>query len=441
MGRWQNMGMSASGQQRIINTINPGERPFGSPLGPRPTRVLLLGAGELGREIAISLMRLGAWVGAADSYPGAPATQVAHAGYQVKMSDPKALEDLIGEVQPDLIVPEVEAIATDRLAKAAARGIQVVPAAPLAAMCMDRRALRVFAHEQVGLPTTPYRFADSPEELASAADQVGYPCMVKPLMSSSGHGQTLVRSKEGLSQAWNSALTQGRAATKHQGKAEVIVEALAPLAHELTVLTVASSAGVATCTPIGQRQEDGDYRLSWQPAELNPDILQQARGMATRLVEAMTSLARQSGETGWGIYGVEIFVLRDGSLLFNEVAPRPHDTGMVTMISQRLTEFDLHARAILGIPVHQEDLALNLPEGTCAVSRPILVRGQGPVSFQGLPQALDHPGTDLRIFSKPEVHGLRRMGVALALGPDLQTATERAEAVVRDLKPRVGTGM
>ncbi|MCX8687066.1 formate-dependent phosphoribosylglycinamide formyltransferase [Bifidobacterium sp. B4142] len=435
------MSMRASGQQRIINTIDPGKRSFGSPLGPRSTRVLLLGAGELGREIAMSLMRLGAWVGAADSYPGAPATQVAHVGYQVRMSDPQALEDLIEMVKPDLIVPEVEAIATDRLAGAAARGIQVVPAAPLAAMCMDRRALRVFAHEQVGLPTTPYQFASSLEELARAADQVGYPCMVKPLMSSSGHGQTLVRSREGLSQAWNSALTQGRAAIRHQGEAEIIVEALAPLAHELTVLTVASSAGVATCTPIGQRQENGDYRLSWQPAELNPDILQQARSMATRLVHAMTSLACQSGETGWGVYGVEIFVLRDGSLLFNEVAPRPHDTGMVTMISQRLTEFDLHARAILGIPVHQEDLALSLQEGAYAVSRPILVRGQGPVSFQGLPQALDHPGTDLRIFSKPEVLGLRRMGVALAQGPDLQTAQERAEAVAGDLKPQVGSEM
>lgn len=427
----------------MTNSVIPTEssstndRPLGNPMGKRPTRVLLLGAGELGREICISLIRLGAWVCAVDSYLDAPAIQVAQSSRILPMTDPQALRALIENISPDLIVPEVEAIATDQLASAADQGIQVVPASGLAAMCMDRQALRTFAHDTVGLDTTPYRFAQNLDQLRQGAEAVGYPCMVKPVMSSSGHGQSLVHDPGDLEEAWRTAQTGGRARGRKDHPSRVIVEALVPLEHELTVLTVSSSAGIATCEPIGQCQEDGDYRQSWQPSGLDRSILEQASAMAERLVRAMTDLAREQGETGWGVYGVEVFVLKDGRVLFNEVSPRPHDTGMVTMISQRLSEFDLHARAILGIPVHREDLELTLPPGWSAASQAILVRGHGQVTFTGVPQALACPGTDLRIFSKPLVEGSRRMAVALAKGADQDQARARADQVVRTLRTQV----
>lgn len=416
------------------------DRPLGNPLGSQPTRVLLLGSGELGREICISLIRLGAWVCAVDSYQDAPAAQVAQSSKVLPMTDPEALRALITEIRPDLIVPEVEAIATDQLEWAAKQGIQVVPSSGLAAMCMDREALRTFAHDTVGLDTTPYRFAQNPDQLRLGAEQVGLPCIVKPVMSSSGHGQTMVRTWQDLDEAWRVAQTDSRAGG-HEGRpCRVIVEALAPLAHELTVLTVSSSAGIATCEPIGQCQEDGDYRQSWQPAGLDQAILDGATSMARRLVLAMTDLARKHGETGWGVYGVEIFVLKDSRILFNEVSPRPHDTGMVTMISQRLSEFDLHARAILGIPVLQEDLGLVLPPGWSAASQAVLTRGEGEVTFTGVPRVLSEPGTDLRIFAKPEVHGQRRMAVALAQGPDQDEARRKTDQMAQGLHVRVGKG-
>lgn len=427
----------------MTNSVIPTEssstndRPLGNPMGKRPTRVLLLGAGELGREICISLIRLGAWVCAVDSYLDAPAIQVAQSSRILPMTDPQALRALIEDISPDLIVPEVEAIATDQLASAADRGIQVVPASGLAAMCMDRQALRTFAHDTVGLDTTPYRFAQNLDQLRQGAEAVGYPCMVKPVMSSSGHGQSLVHDPGDLEEAWRTAQTDGRTRGRKDHPSRVIVEALVPLEHELTVLTVSSSAGIATCEPIGQCQEDGDYRQSWQPSGLDRSVLEQASAMAERLVRAMTDLAREQGETGWGVYGVEVFVLKDGRVLFNEVSPRPHDTGMVTMISQRLSEFDLHARAILGIPVHREDLELTLPPGWSAASQAILVRGHGQVTFTGVPQALACPGTDLRIFSKPLVEGSRRMAVALAKGADQDQARARADQVVRALRTQV----
>lgn len=423
----------------VISTesSSTNDRPLGNPMGKRPTRVLLLGAGELGREICISLIRLGAWVCAVDSYLDAPAIQVAQSSRILPMTDPQALRALIEDISPDLIVPEVEAIATDQLASAADRGIQVVPASGLASMCMDRQALRTFAHDTVGLDTTPYRFAQNLDQLRQGAEAVGYPCMVKPVMSSSGHGQSLVHDPGDLEEAWRTAQTGGRARGRKDHPSRVIVEALVPLEHELTVLTVSSSAGIATCEPIGQCQEDGDYRQSWQPSGLDRSILEQASAMAERLVRAMTDLAREQGETGWGVYGVEVFVLKDGRVLFNEVSPRPHDTGMVTMISQRLSEFDLHARAILGIPVHREDLELTLPPGWSAASQAILVRGHGQVTFTGVPQALACPGTDLRIFSKPLVEGSRRMAVALAKGADQDQARARADQVVRTLRTQV----
>lgn len=423
--------------QRSIN------RPLGTPLGKQPTRVLFLGSGELGKEVTIELMRLGAWVCAADSYAGAPAQQVAHEARVLDMADPQQLKVLFDDIKPDIIVPEVEAIATQVLAQAAANGAQVVPSAEIAAICMDRERLRVLAHEELGLPTTPYRFAGTLEELRAGANEVGYPCVVKPIMSSSGHGQSIVRTPDAIDAAWTEA-QEGRRAHDEGDISRVIVEALAPLERELTVLTVSSSAGIVTCTPIGQRQESGDYRESWQTHEpanqVDPgraDETARAQHIAKTAVEGLVAKARQSGETGWGVFGVELFVLTDGSILFNEVSPRPHDTGMVTMISQRLSEFALHARAILGLPVTPEHVALAIPEGTTAASHAIVVEGDGQVTFGNTAQALVEPGTDLRIFAKPEVHGHRRMAVALAIGADESDARAKAAHVADSLDIRV----
>lgn len=423
--------------QRSIN------RPLGTPLGKQPTRVLFLGSGELGKEVTIELMRLGAWVCAADSYAGAPAQQVAHEARVLDMADPQQLKALFDDIKPDIIVPEVEAIATQVLAQAAANGAQVVPSAEIAAICMDRERLRVLAHEELGLPTTPYRFAGTLEELRAGANEVGYPCVVKPIMSSSGHGQSIVRTPDAIDAAWTEA-QEGRRAHDEGDISRVIVEALAPLERELTVLTVSSSAGIVTCTPIGQRQESGDYRESWQthePADQvdlgRADETARAQHIAKTAVEGLVAKARQSGETGWGVFGVELFVLTDGSILFNEVSPRPHDTGMVTMISQRLSEFALHARAILGLPVTPEHVALAIPEGTTAASHAIVVEGDGQATFGNTAQALVEPGTDLRIFAKPEVHGHRRMAVALAIGADESDARAKAAHVADSLDIRV----
>ena len=423
--------------QRSIN------RPLGTPLGKQPTRVLFLGSGELGKEVTIELMRLGAWVCAADSYAGAPAQQVAHEARVLDMADPQQLKVLFDDIKPDIIVPEVEAIATQVLAQAAANGAQVVPSAEIAAICMDRERLRVLAHEELGLPTTPYRFAGTLEELRAGANEVGYPCVVKPIMSSSGHGQSIVRTPDAIDAAWTEA-QEGRRAHDEGDISRVIVEALAPLERELTVLTVSSSAGIVTCTPIGQRQESGDYRESWQthePADqvdpVRADETARAQHIAKTAVEGLVAKARQSGETGWGVFGVELFVLTDGSILFNEVSPRPHDTGMVTMISQHLSEFALHARAILGLPVTPEHVALAIPEGTTAASHAIVVEGDGQATFGNTAQALVEPGTDLRIFAKPEVHGHRRMAVALAIGADESDARAKAAHVADSLDIRV----
>ncbi|AMK58402.1 formate-dependent phosphoribosylglycinamide formyltransferase [Bifidobacterium angulatum] len=423
--------------QRSIN------RPLGTPLGKQPTRVLFLGSGELGKEVTIELMRLGAWVCAADSYAGAPAQQVAHEARVLDMADPQQLKALFDDIKPDIIVPEVEAIATQVLAQAATNGAQVVPSAEIAAICMDRERLRVLAHEELGLPTTPYRFAGTLEELRAGANEVGYPCVVKPIMSSSGHGQSIVRTPDAIDAAWTEA-QEGRRAHDEGDISRVIVEALAPLERELTVLTVSSSAGIVTCTPIGQRQESGDYRESWQTHEpanqVDPgraDETARAQHIAKTAVEGLVAKARQSGETGWGVFGVELFVLTDGSILFNEVSPRPHDTGMVTMISQRLSEFALHARAILGLPVTPEHVALSIPEGTTAASHAIVVEGDGQATFGNTAQALVEPGTDLRIFAKPEVHGHRRMAVALAIGADESDARAKAAHVADSLDIRV----
>ncbi len=404
---------------------------LGTPLGATPTRVLLLGSGELGKEIAIELMRLGAWVCACDSYAGAPAMHVAHECRVFDMTDPARLDAAISEIKPTIIVPEVEAIATQELSKAAAAGVEVVPSCEVAAICMNRERLRVLAHETLGLPTTPYRFADSLDELKAGAEEVGYPCVVKPIMSSSGHGQSVVRDPAKIEDAWHEAQVGRRAAAGHENQvSRVIVEALAPLDYELTVLTVSSSAGVVTCRPVGHVQVDGDYRESWQPAAVPDAILDQAQSYARRMVTGLTDIAHRNGEKGWGVFGVEIFVLKDGTVLFNEVSPRPHDTGMVTMISQRLSEFALHARAVLGIPVTESDVSL-LRDGKVCASRAIVVEGTGQVEFSDLPDALSVNDTDVRLFGKPGVNGgHRRMGVVLAVDDDAAAARARTQTVL-----------
>ncbi|WEV46073.1 formate-dependent phosphoribosylglycinamide formyltransferase [Bifidobacterium sp. ESL0690] len=416
---------------------SPVNYPLGNPAESHQTRVLLLGSGELGREIAIELTRLGAFVIAADSYEHAPAMQIAQESHVLDMTNAVALNNLIGEVQPSIIVPEVEAIATAELAKAASNGIQVVPSSRIAAICMDREALRTLMHEKLGLPTTPYRFAGSFDELKAGAQAVGYPCVVKPVMSSSGHGQSVLRSDDDLEAAWREAQT-GRRDVKDGGISRVIVEAFAPLNYELTMLTVSSSAGIVVCSPIGQWQEDGDYRESWQPATVKPSVLQKAQAIARKAVFGLVDIAHENHEYGWGVFGVELFVLKNGDVLFNEVSPRPHDTGMVTMVSQHLSEFALHARAVLGIPVTEKDVALSLKNDEVAASHAVVVTGTGQVTFTNVSQALSQPDTDLRIFGKPTVNGHRRMGVALAIGSDEAEARNKAAQVSDNLDITIG---
>lgn len=405
---------------------------LGSPLGTQRTKVLMLGSGELGKEIVIELMRLGAWVCAADSYEGAPAAQVAHEARVLDMANPDQLDALIDEIQPDIIIPEVEAIATQELHKAVDAGIQVTPSSQIAAICMDRERLRVLAHETLGLPTTPYRFAGSYQELVAGAKAVGFPCVIKPIMSSSGHGQSVARAADDLEASWAEA-QHGRRAADDGEVSRVIVEAFAPLESELTVLTVSSSAGVVTCQAIGQRQEDGDYRESWQPVGLDQKVLDRAHELAVQIVDGLVDVAHQHQEPGWGVFGVELFVLKDGSLLFNEVSPRPHDTGMVTIMSQRLSEFALHARAVLGIPVSSNDTRLSIPQGMTAASRAIVVEGDGEVVFTGVEQALSTSDSELRLFGKPAVHGHRRMGVALSTAAGTDAAREKTRSLLDKL--------
>ncbi len=422
------------------------------------TTALLLGSGELGKEIAIELMRLGVRVCAADSYENAPAMQIAHESRVIDMADPELLKNLIEEIQPNIIIPEVEAISTKVLSYAAKElNIQVVPSSDIASIAMDRERLRTISHEDLGLPTTPYRFASSYEELETGAKEVNYPCVVKPVMSSSGHGQSIVYSPENLLAAWNEAQHGRRAAKGHENEcSRVIVEALAPLDYELTVLAISSSAGVTTCEPIAQRQQDGDYRESWQPANIPESIRTQAKNIAKRAVEGLTDIARKAGETGWGVYGVELFVLKDGSLLFNELSPRPHDTGMVTMISQHYSEFALHVLAILGVPITENYTELSLKSNEFAASHAIVIEGNGAVGFTNIENALctdnctenctdncaesheenskENFRLNLRIFSKPEVHGHRRMAVALATGSTSSKARENATRIALTLK-------
>ena len=379
---------------------------LGTPGSPSATRLLLLGAGELGKEVAIEAQRLGVEVVAADRYPGAPAMQVAHRSHVLDMLDPAALRELVLRERPTLIVPEIEAIATAALLELEREGWRVIPTARAARLTMDREGIRRLAAEQLGLATSPYRFADTLEDYRAAVSAIGFPCVVKPVMSSSGKGQSVVRGADGVLPAWEYAQSGGRA-----GAGRVIVEGFVRFDYEITLLTVRHAAGTSFCAPIGHLQVDGDYRESWQPQPMTDRALARAQEIARAVTDELG---------GAGIFGVELFVQGD-NVWFSEVSPRPHDTGLVTLVSQDLSEFALHARAILGLPV---PVIRQLgPSSSCAV----LLEGESrDIRFHGVEQALAEPDTQLRLFGKPEVRGKRRMGVTLARGAALDEARDKA---------------
>jgi phosphoribosylglycinamide formyltransferase 2 len=379
---------------------------LGTPLSPSATRLLLLGAGELGKEVAIEAQRLGVEVIAADRYPNAPAMQVAHRSHVLNMLDPAALRHLVLHEQPALIVPELEAIATPALLELEAEGFRVIPTARAARLTMDREGIRRLAAEELGLATSPYRFADTLADYRAAIEAIGFPCVVKPVMSSSGKGQSVVRGPDDVLAAWEYAQAGGRA-----GAGRVIVEGFVRFDYEITLLTVRHAGGTSFCAPIGHLQIDGDYRESWQPQPMSIKALEAAQHIARKVTDNLG---------GAGIFGVELFVQGD-DVWFSEVSPRPHDTGLVTLISQDLSEFALHARAILGLPI--PEIRQNGAAASCAV----LLEGESSdVVFHGVERALEEPGTQLRLFGKPEVRGKRRMGVTLALGDNVEQARDKA---------------
>lgn len=381
-------------------------KPFGTPHSDHALKVLLLGAGELGKEVAIELQRLAVEVIAVDRYANAPAMQVAHRSHVIDMLDGNALRALIAQEQPDLVVPEIEAIHTPTLVELEKAGLKVIPTARAAWLTMDREGIRRLAAEQLGLPTSPYRFCDSEADYREAVAAIGYPFVIKPVMSSSGKGQSTVRDAAELKPAWDYAQSGGRA-----GKGRVIVEGFVPFDYEITLLTVRHKDGTRFCAPIGHRQEDGDYRESWQPQPMSETALAEAQRQAEAITGALG---------GWGVFGVEFFVKGD-SVIFSEVSPRPHDTGLVTLISQDLSEFALHARAILGLPIPA--IRQQGPSASCAV----LMEGEGRAPrYHGIADALAEPDTQLRIFGKPEVKGRRRMAVTLARDNDIEAAKAKA---------------
>src|SRR5690554_3689504 len=386
---------------------------IGTPLSPTATRVLLCGAGELGKEVAIELQRLGCEVIAVDRYESAPAMQVAHRSHVISMLDGAALRDVVEREQPHYIVPEIEAIATATLVELEAEGYTVVPTARATQLTMDREGIRRLAAEELGLPTSPYRFAETFEDYAAAVDAVGFPCVVKPVMSSSGKGQSVLRSSDDVRRAWEHAQEGGRA-----GKGRMIVEGFVDFDYEITLLTVRHVGGMSFCAPVGHRQEDGDYRESWQPQAMSEAALRESERIALAVTDALG---------GRGLFGVELFVKGD-AVWFSEVSPRPHDTGLVTLISQDLSEFALHARAILGLPIPK--IRLHGPSASAV----ILVDGDSEQArFANLEAALAEPDTAVRLFGKPQVRGRRRVGVALALGPSADQAKENAVHVARSL--------
>ncbi|KAF0805952.1 phosphoribosylglycinamide formyltransferase 2 [Alcanivorax sp. S71-1-4] len=379
---------------------------LGTPLSPTATRVLLLGSGELGKEVVIALQRLGCEVIAVDRYANAPAMQVAHRSHVISMLDGAALRAVIEQEKPHLVVPEIEAIATDTLVELEQEGLHVVPTARAAKLTMNREGIRRLAAEELGLATSPYRFAETEQEYRDAIAAIGLPCVVKPVMSSSGKGQSTVKSDADIQHAWDYAQSGGRA-----GKGRVIVEGFVDFDYEITLLTVRHRDGTSCCAPIGHRQEKGDYRESWQPQPMSDKALAEAERIAGAVTEALG---------GQGIFGVELFVKGD-AVYFSEVSPRPHDTGMVTLISQNLSEFELHARAILGLPIPA------IRQYGPSASAVLLVEGDSSqMTYGNLAAALAEPDTDLRLFGKPEVRGERRLGVGLARDESIQAAIDKA---------------
>lgn len=392
---------------------------LGTPLSPHATRVLLLGAGELGKEVAIELQRFGVEVIAADRYADAPAMQVAHRSHVLDMLDGAALRALIEAERPHLVVPEIEAIHTPTLVELErSSGLAVIPTARAAWLTMDREGIRRLAAETLGAPTSPYRFVDTREQYLDAVREIGLPCVIKPVMSSSGKGQSTVKSEADIDQAWEYAQSGGRA-----GAGRCIVEGFIAFDYEITLLTVRHAGGTAFCAPIGHTQEHGDYRESWQPQAVSALALQRARAIA----EAVSA-----DLGGHGVFGMEFFVKGD-EVWFSEVSPRPHDTGLVTLASQDLSEFALHARAILGLPVGA-DAAGNIPLLAPAASCAVLAQGHGVPVFAGVEAALADPRTALRLFGKPRVEGQRRVAVTLARAQSVDEAREVARTAAARLQ-------
>ena len=370
-------------------------------------KALLLGSGELGKEVAIELQRYGVEVVACDKYANAPAMQIAHKSHVFSMLDAETLEKVIREERPDHIIPEIEAIATPTLVKLEKDGFHVTPTANAALLTMNREGIRRLAAEELGIKTSPYRFASTKEEFLKAVEEIGIPCVVKPVMSSSGHGQSTIKSQEHVEEAWKIAQEGGRA-----GAGRVIVEGFVKFDYEITLLTVRSCCGTTYCQPIGHIQENGDYRYSWQPQAMASAALEKAQEIAKKVTDALG---------GYGIFGVEMFIKGD-DVIFSEVSPRPHDTGMVTMISQDMSEFALHARALLGLPV--PEIRFYGP----SASRAVVVEGDtDKVVFDNVDKALAEPGVQIRIFGKPEVVGHRRMAVILATADTVEEARKKAD--------------
>ncbi|HHF3092377.1 TPA: formate-dependent phosphoribosylglycinamide formyltransferase [Vibrio diabolicus] len=379
---------------------------FGTATSANATRVLLLGSGELGKEVAIECQRLGLEVIACDRYANAPAMQVAHRSYVIDMLDGSALEEVITKEQPTYVVPEIEAIATDKLVELEEKGLNVVPTAKATKLTMNREGIRRLAAEELELTTSPYRFADTFEDFKAAVEHVGIPCVVKPVMSSSGKGQSVIKTEDDVAKAWDCAQEGGRT-----GAGRVIVEGFIDFDYEITLLTVRAVDGVHFCAPIGHRQEDGDYRESWQPQAMSENAVKAAEYTAEKVVNALG---------GYGIFGVELFVKGD-KVIFNEVSPRPHDTGMVTMISQEMSEFALHVRAFTGMPIN------NIVQYGPSASAVILGQGTSTnIRFDNLTKALAQPQTQVRLFGKPEIDGRRRLGVVLTRRKTTEEAVQDA---------------
>lgn len=379
---------------------------FGTATSTHATRVLLLGSGELGKEVAIECQRLGLEVIACDRYADAPAMQVAHRSYVIDMLDGKALEEIIKKEQPAYVVPEIEAIATDKLVELEEKGVNVVPTAKATKLTMNREGIRRLAAEELSLTTSPYQFADNFDNFKAAVEHVGIPCVVKPVMSSSGKGQSVIKTEQDVQAAWEYAQEGGRT-----GAGRVIVEGFIDFDYEITLLTVRATDGVHFCAPIGHRQEDGDYRESWQPQAMSDTAIKAAEYTAEKVVNALG---------GFGIFGVELFVKGD-KVIFNEVSPRPHDTGMVTMISQEMSEFALHVRAFTGMPINS---IIQYGPSASAV-----ILGQGTstdIRFDNLANALAQPQTQVRLFGKPEIDGRRRLGVVLTRRKTIEDSIEDA---------------